>query len=353
MANSLVSGALNVGKKAALSASGGSKSNNSSSKGANPYSSKPKSYTEILADMQKAGAQDPNKNPGTPSSSWGYGGWGGGGGGSTGPTDEQEDAAIALGGVAAGQAKAAKDKFNNVKDTINAANLNAKKTADLATHAIGRSVASEWYHNAYENPQKIAAAMKEKAQQALSGSTRWAFNDNFQRVVDDATVDVINNEIEQKNDVMYELANTINKNITEQNKMAADIEGSLYQGAADFFTQLINMHPDLVGKDGPFGQLLKSGVFKTDNAKQKKANAKVSQNKAAGTISYPSFLSPGNFYKENKGEFVTPKYINFGREGLAREKARSKQTVSQPNVASAANPEYLNWLSTDYGSRRI
>lgn len=286
----------------------------------------------------------------SPSSPFGYiGGGGGYGGGSTGPTDEQKAAAKALGGTAAIQAKGIKDKFGNVKDAITAANNAANKTANLAKHAVGRTVAGEWYHNGWELPQKTANALRERMGTALSGSARLAFGEDFQRYVDDQAVEAIRNELQQKNDLEYERAQTVAKNDTELNKMAADIQSSLLQGATDFVTQLINMHPDLVKDKNLYGQLINMDVFK--DAKKTK---NLTTNQMAKAVSFPTALSSGvnDFYKKNKVAVTTPKFNAIIRPKDAIGGAMRKGLIAgSTDVASAANPEYLKRLNTHYGQR--
>lgn len=295
----------------------------------------------------------------------GYGGYGGGGG-STGPTDEQKEAARALGGLAAKQAQATKDKFNNVKDALNKANQNAQKTKDLNAHAIGRQSSAEWYHNALENPQKTVAAMRDRAGNALNGSMRLSLMDDAQRVFDDQTVAAITNEMQQKNDNIYEYVQTVNKNINELNKMAADTESALAQGANDYISQLLNIHPDLAtGKEKGFSKLVDTSIFKTDNKAKKGATAKEkaavnAKNKAAknlttaqaaNAIKIPTSLAYSGYYNQNKQNLLTPSYLTQVRPANAREAARKLNTTSQGNTASAANPNYLNALTTPYGKR--
>lgn len=277
----------------------------------------------------------------------GYGALGGGGygGGSSGPTKEMKAAGKALGGLAAAQAQAAQDKFNNVKDAMDRANANAKKTMEATGHTIGRASAAEWYHNALENPQKTAAAMLDRAGNALSGSMRLSFMDDFQRVFDDATVAAITNEMQQKNDNIYEYTQTVNKNIQELNKMAADTESSLAAGAADYIAQLINIHPDLVkgGKDS-------IGKF-VDTKALDKIKTGTSTESAAKAIKVPEYLKYSGFYDKNKGNLITPNYLTQVRPANARDNARKLNTTSRGNIASAANPEYMQALTTPYGQR--
>ena len=300
---------------------------------------------------------------------YGGGGYGGGGGGDTGPTKEQKQAKKTLAGLAANQAQAAKDKFNNVKDAMDRANANAKKTMEATGHTIGRASSAEWYHNALENPQKTAAAMLDRSGNALSGSMRLSFMDDFQRVFDDATVAAITNEIQQKNDNIYEYAQTVNKNIQELNKMAADTESSLAAGAADYIAQLVNMHPDLAK------EYVDTTIFDTATAKDKdvkallKKNPKLSEKQAikqindqrkkqkttanaAKTIKVPSYLKYSGFYDANKQNLITPNYLTQVRPANARDAARKLNTTSRGNVASAANPQYMQALTTPYGQRK-
>lgn len=280
-----------------------------------------------------------------PSGGYSGGGYGGYGGGSSGPTDEQKDAAKALSGLAAAQAQAAKDKFNNVKDAMDKANANAKKTMEATGHVIGRTAAGEWYHNALENPQKTAAAILGRVGNAALGSMRLSFMDDFQRVFDDATVASITNELQQKQDNIYEYTQTVNKNIQEINKMAADTEAALAAGVADYISQLINIHPDLVkgGKDS-------IGKF-VDTKALDKIKTGTSTKNAAKTIKVPEYLKYSGFYNENKGNLITPSYLTQVRPDNARDNARSLNTTSRGNIASAANPEYIQALTTPYGQR--
>ena len=297
------------------------------------------------------GSQKPtnqNANPGGYGYiSGGYSSYGGGGGsGSTDPTKEQKAAGKALGAVAGKQAGVLRDKFNNTKNALALANKNAEKTMNLNAHAIGRSSTAEWYHNALENPQKAFATLRNKSGTSMNGSSRLSMIDDIQRVYDDATVAAITNEIQQKNDNIYEYIQTVNKNNTDINKMAADIESALAQGAIDYVTQLINIHPNLInGKEKNFDKLVDTKAFD-------KGTKNVTAKQASDAIKIPAYLDYAGFYNKNKQNLVTPPYLTQIRPADARGTVLKKGlTAGASNVASAANINYLNALNTPYGQR--
>lgn len=269
---------------------------------------------------------------GSPSGGYGYGyGYGGGGGGSTGPTDAQKKAGKALEAIAAYGADTLTGKAGQADRVYDINDQGSKNLMQFQSENAENKAGAEWFSNLLKE-QSVYDSSRDKMGNARYGSGALDLNTDVQRVHDATASGVLETLEDNLNSIDTDYYQALQSSINGRNEMAMDTEAKLREGAADFASQLVNIHPDLAtGEEGDNGQ-----VIDTDGRK----------------VNIPDWL-PTEYFDGHVREAVDPERNGHIRPDAATQRA-SEAGLGQgaATTQSAANRRYWEALTQSYGQRK-
>lgn len=305
--------------------------------------------------LSSSKAQDPR--PQATSSgggaSYSYSNGGGYSSGDTGPTDQQKEAAKALGSIAAQNAKTAKNKGlagqNIVKDTVDETN----DLWDSNVRVAWQDANSDWFKQ-QQNLQSTYNSLRDRMGRMAYGSGLAETTDLFKLADDQIDVDVLKALRKNLFSADSDQFNALSAARAAFNETAANTEAETWEGIADYAAQLASMHPDLVnGEEEGFPDLINDdGLNIPDWAKALGVKSNAAQ-KASGDTSSKGFSSDAStkfMPTMDLIRFTDRQLFRNGSESLTANK-KGLTSPSSGNTGSANSNYWAHALGASYSKR--
>ena len=290
------------------------------------------------------GPVNDNNNNGDGTGGWGGysqgGGYGSGGsGGDEGPTKQQIHMAKILQPITMFNQDTLLGKAKNAGDVYSIADEGSKNSHLFQSKNAEREAGAEWFSRLLKL-QSVASANRDKMGNMAYGSGILDYLHDLSRVQDADAVEVLEALESNQADIDNEYFQAIQKSRNGWNEFAMDTESKLREGAADYITQLANIHPDLATGDY-------EGTAENEDEGEKWPKTVDIEN---NTVNVPDWLKT-EYYDKNKKGAVDFKRRDFIRPIQARRTAYKMQ--NKTGRSQSANQRYWDTLTTNYGNRVV
>lgn len=268
----------------------------------------------------------------------GYYGGGGGGGAeepST-PTEEQEKAAKNLGAIVGYNVGTLKNKAKQGDKAFDIADQQSKLLNLTQTKQNKRNSGNDWYTR-QQKLQSVSNWLADASGNAMYGSFYNDLGDLIARQDDMDDVAVLNQMRENQNQIDNDYYEAIMANNNSRNELYLDTEADLRELAADYASQLNNIHPDLA-----------ENILNPD---KKTLNVPHGNKKEEGSDEF-DFLNTRYFGNHVK-DAVKPATQGLYRPANDAVTARRKEYVNKKNTgqfSDSTNEDY--WLRARRGYKR-